>query len=346
MILIALLGEKNDEEGNLTPIARSRCDEAIKILKEEPSYKVIPTGSFGLNFNTSDKAHGLLLRDYLLSQGISNDRILPPANSTNTHEDALCVNRVARDQECSKVIVVTSDYHMKRSQYIFLRVMKEMELEFRAVNSNSPFAEMQKDRYVEENHEEHKLEKIKKEWIDVPIYKRGRLFPKDVYEGASNDHSHYDKVSLAIVTGIIFIFAYPFFAKIEIEPLGGKWSIFLLNSMIIIFLLFMYLRAAMTARTARRTMRLIEVAFDERGFSSNYNSQFFINKFPSIMNIVLALSALFVILSLLSAMYVVNWMAFGAVVIVSSAIIMLLYQQNRLEGALNRIRAIWKNLVN
>lgn len=276
MDILVLLGNKNDAKGNLSRIAKSRCDLAVQLLQEDEDLLVLPTGTFGLHFNLAERAHGVYLANYLIAKGISPDRILPYTNSSNTLEDALCARRRVIDLHATRTLVVTSDFHMRRVQYIFEQVFQGLKIEFHEARSPLSASELK----ILENAETKRLKKLQTEWVSTPLY-TGQEFPVQIYTNADREQKHYDSISLAIVTGIIIIFAYmyKFLSGIDITLLSlalrVSYCIFPIFFTLILFL--MYERSADTARTARRIMRSIELSFGQLGFSSIYPRQGFLN---------------------------------------------------------------------
>jgi uncharacterized SAM-binding protein YcdF (DUF218 family) len=163
--ILILLGNQNDSQGNLSPIAKSRCDLAVQLLQENEGLVVLPTGAFGPHFNTSDRPHGPYLTEYLIEKGISPDRILPHTDSSNTLEDARCARRVAVDSDAQKVIVVTSEFHMRRVRYIFGRVFQDIQVEFR--EARSPVDDVTMRSLIK--HEARSLKRLQTEWVDIPL---------------------------------------------------------------------------------------------------------------------------------------------------------------------------------
>ena len=165
MEILVLLGNQNDSQGDLSPIAKSRCDLAVQLLQENEGLVVLPTGGFGPHFNTTDRPHGLYLTEYLIEKGISPDRILPHTDSSNTLEDALFTREIAVDSGAQQVIVVTSEFHVRRVRYIFGRVLPDIQVEFREARSPVDDATM---RELME-HEARSLKRLQTKWGKTPL---------------------------------------------------------------------------------------------------------------------------------------------------------------------------------
>ena len=258
--LLILLGHKNDSCGPLSQSAKSRCDRAIEILISDQNLDVLPTGTYG-DFNPTATAHGVYLRNYLIEMGISPTRILPHTNSTNTIEDALCARKIIIDDAYEAIIVVTSRFHMPRTQFIFGKVFSDKTVRFESAISED----------ITQT-EESKLKKTMAEWVETPLYNKQR-FPQAIYDAASSEQKHYDTISMAIVTALFVAFVYPH----ADADYASMWTLLaiLLSGVIVLILVVIYELTAQTARTARRVMTWIEVGFGCYGFSTSHPRQTF-----------------------------------------------------------------------
>lgn len=257
--LVILLGGENDSAGRLRASAISRCEIALSLLQSDEAAIVLPTGDFGRHFNRSLTPHGAILADYLRSNGIAPRRILPWTRSSGTVEDALLSRRVVSDRDPSKVTIITSDFHMERARFIFQRIFRDRTIHF----SPAPSAA---GRWLLAS-ERRKLRRLRAEWVDVP---ENSAFPEEVYENASDEQKHYDNLSLAVASGTVVVFSGVFALDLSKSRLGQPVS-FLLAAVILACLLCLYDRACKTARTARRVLRYIEVAYSAPGFSTAYS---------------------------------------------------------------------------
>jgi len=154
--IIVLLGAPNDQNGNLSVIATARCEQAIREYRANPGYKILPTGGYGLHFNVTDKPHAFYTRRYLMSHGIPAVDILEFAESSNTVEDAQLARPVVERYGVKRIIVVTSDYHLRRAQYVFEQELAGVELAYSGCVTLLPKDEL---RALQE-HEERALAKL------------------------------------------------------------------------------------------------------------------------------------------------------------------------------------------
>jgi uncharacterized SAM-binding protein YcdF (DUF218 family) len=159
--IIIILGSPNDERGNLSDIAISRLMRGLQEYRQRKGYKILCTGGFGEHFNTTDRPHAEYAIDYLLQSGLGETDTLGIAESRNTAEDALLAKPIVEKHGIKPLIIVSSDFHMKRVKYIFKRVFEGFNLTFCGAKTN--FTD-QRYRALK-NHEERELKKIKESGI-------------------------------------------------------------------------------------------------------------------------------------------------------------------------------------
>lgn len=159
--IIIILGSPNDEEGNLSDMAIGRLNKGLQEYRRHPGYKILCTGGFGEHFNTTDKSHGCYAINYLLQQGLLETDMLEIAKSQNTLEDALISKPIVEKHRVKSLVVVSSDFHMKRVKHIFNQVFTGYDLTF-----SSAKTDFTKERYeILTKHEEKELNKLKKSGI-------------------------------------------------------------------------------------------------------------------------------------------------------------------------------------
>jgi uncharacterized SAM-binding protein YcdF (DUF218 family) len=120
--IIIILGSPNSPNGRLSKIAIGRAKKCLEIFNPEKDM-ILCTGGFGFHFNISPKPHADYLQRYLMKNGISKNYFLPFANSSNTVEDATKAKEILVKNITEKVIIITTDYHLKRVQLIFDEIM-------------------------------------------------------------------------------------------------------------------------------------------------------------------------------------------------------------------------------
>lgn len=157
--IVVILGALNDDEGNLSDMAIGRLTKGIEEYKNNKNYKILCTGGFGEHFNRTDKPHAFYAKKYLLRQGILRGNLLEIAESHDTVRDAFLAKPIIDKYKVKNLIIVSSDFHMKRVRYIFERVFEGYNLIFSEAKTN--FSE---ERYkVLYAHEEKEFDKLMKE---------------------------------------------------------------------------------------------------------------------------------------------------------------------------------------
>ena len=117
---ILILGAMIRKDGTLTPLLKSRADRALEfseMQKAETGKDLIfvPTGGQGPD---EVIAEGDAIRDYLLEQGIPEERILTENRSKNTEENmkySFALIREHTGKEEPNVAFATTNYHVFRS---------------------------------------------------------------------------------------------------------------------------------------------------------------------------------------------------------------------------------------
>ena len=115
---IVILGCKIFGNGTLTPLLRGRVDRAIRFAKEQEQATrrraiFVPSGGKGAD---EVKSEAEAMTDYLLSQGIEKEQILPENQSRNTYENMKFSGKLIRERQPeANVCFSTTNYHVFRS---------------------------------------------------------------------------------------------------------------------------------------------------------------------------------------------------------------------------------------
>lgn len=117
--IIILLGASNGVNGELSQMAIDRLKCAYSIYTCNSDTKILCTGGFGKHFNTTNIPHAEYLKQWLLSKGVSDKNFLPFVISSNTNEDIRGLNDAIKYASAYLLIVITSDFHMKRTKMLY-----------------------------------------------------------------------------------------------------------------------------------------------------------------------------------------------------------------------------------
>ncbi|MCL2058937.1 MAG: YdcF family protein [Oscillospiraceae bacterium] len=116
---IIILGAHVSEDG-LSATLHSRLTAGLAHANANPEARVIVSGGQGLDEPVSEAA---AMRDYLVSQGLSADRILMEDNSHNTFENLInTLELLTVGDEPYPVTIVTSEFHIFRTAMLARRV--------------------------------------------------------------------------------------------------------------------------------------------------------------------------------------------------------------------------------
>ncbi|WP_245976705.1 YdcF family protein [Oceanobacillus arenosus] len=61
--------------------------------------------------------------------GIPEDKLIPEKRATTTHTNALYTLELMKERQLTSAIIVSSDFHMRRTKYIFSQVYKNTGIE-------------------------------------------------------------------------------------------------------------------------------------------------------------------------------------------------------------------------
>jgi len=122
-----VLGHHNSASGELSQIAKDRCQTAFHCWQQNPTAKVLCSGGFG-EFNQTNVSHADWQKRYLTKQGLPDAHFLPSALSRFTFDDATCSKAVLNGVKVVKLYLVTSDFHMPRASMIFTHLFANTEI--------------------------------------------------------------------------------------------------------------------------------------------------------------------------------------------------------------------------
>ena len=106
-----VLGASVWEDG-VSPVYRERINHAIALYEDGFVDYIILTGGFG---EGSYKSDSQVAKEYALSQGVPEERILIEEKSTITEENLEFSKEVMEENDLETAIIVSDPLHMKRS---------------------------------------------------------------------------------------------------------------------------------------------------------------------------------------------------------------------------------------
>lgn len=109
-----LFGARVKESGVPSLALKYRLDAAIEYLNDYPTVNVIVSGGQGDDEPISEAA---FMENYLVENGIEQDRILKEDQSTSTYENIVFSMKLL-PEEVTQVTLISSDFHLKRAQVL------------------------------------------------------------------------------------------------------------------------------------------------------------------------------------------------------------------------------------
>lgn len=99
-------------DGEVSPVYRERINHAITLYEDGFVDCIILTGGFG---EGSYKSDSQVAKEYALSQGVPEERILTEEKSTITEENLEFSKEIMEENGFETAIIVSDPLHMKRS---------------------------------------------------------------------------------------------------------------------------------------------------------------------------------------------------------------------------------------
>ena len=99
-------------DGEVSPVYRERINHAIALYEDGFVDYIILTGGFG---EGSYKSDSQVAKEYALSQGVPEERILIEEKSTITEENLEFSKEVMEENDLETAIIVSDPLHMKRA---------------------------------------------------------------------------------------------------------------------------------------------------------------------------------------------------------------------------------------
>jgi uncharacterized SAM-binding protein YcdF (DUF218 family) len=99
-------------------VLQERLNYTIDYLNKNRNASAIVSGGQGIGENITEAE---VMKRYLVSHGISADRIIKEENSTSTYENMVYSKKVYEEtmgKELNKVMIITNDFHMYRSKLL------------------------------------------------------------------------------------------------------------------------------------------------------------------------------------------------------------------------------------
>jgi uncharacterized SAM-binding protein YcdF (DUF218 family) len=101
-------------------LTTDRLMQTLDLYYEKRINKIIISGGSGEVFKQEQK-EAIIIRDYLIKIGIPSEDILLESQSKNTHENARNVAVLLKNNKQTKILLITSAFHMRRAKACFIK---------------------------------------------------------------------------------------------------------------------------------------------------------------------------------------------------------------------------------
>lgn len=112
---VVVLGFPATGKGQPGFVLKSRLETALQYMQQHKVGKIVVTGR--ATHNRFEEAE--VQKNYLIKHNIEANRIIKENESANTPDNALYAYRLTRQLALKHLVIVTSHYHKRRTQYIF-----------------------------------------------------------------------------------------------------------------------------------------------------------------------------------------------------------------------------------
>lgn len=129
---VVILGSPNDLAGNLSEMGQGRVSLGFETYHKlvAQGYRLLLTGGYGEHFNTTQQPNASYAEKLLLDRGVPAEHIVEFAESRNTVDDALKSRPIVDKYGAERLVVVSSDFHLGRVQFVFEQVFPDKQVEF------------------------------------------------------------------------------------------------------------------------------------------------------------------------------------------------------------------------
>ncbi len=116
--VLIVLGNKVYPDGTMSPVLKSRVDAALDAYRAGCAPHIITSGGFG----KEGWYEAEVMATYLIAQGVPQTVITVDNYGINSHETAVNAKRIMAEKVFSSATVVTSYYHVLRSELALRQV--------------------------------------------------------------------------------------------------------------------------------------------------------------------------------------------------------------------------------
>lgn len=126
MHVLVVLGNRMNDDGTMTGLSVKRLNAAMRFAAAFGVDKIILSG--GVANKKANRSEAAAMREYLVDNGVAEDKLIREDQSTTTEENAKYSVPIAAKLGATEITVITSNEHMSRN---FLNPIKLFEKELR-----------------------------------------------------------------------------------------------------------------------------------------------------------------------------------------------------------------------
>lgn len=126
MHVLVVLGNRMNDDGTMTGLSVKRLNAAMRFAAAFGVDKIILSG--GVANKKANRSEAAAMREYLVDNGVAEDKSICEDQSTTTEENAKYSVPIAAKLGATEVTIITSNEHMSRN---FLNPIKLFEKELR-----------------------------------------------------------------------------------------------------------------------------------------------------------------------------------------------------------------------
>lgn len=124
MHVVVVLGNRMNNDGSMTQLSQRRLQATMRFVSAFNADKIILSG--GVANKKANRSEAAAMYEYLVNNGIAEDKLICEDQSTTTEENAKYSVPIAAKLGATEVTVITSNEHMSRN---FLNPLKLFEKE-------------------------------------------------------------------------------------------------------------------------------------------------------------------------------------------------------------------------
>lgn len=140
---ILVLSGGSYPNGQLSSFSLERTVQGVKLYRDGFSNKIIFSGK-----GQGESQDALFMKSTAMSLGVKEEDIVTENQSVSTYENILYSTRIIKEKGYSKILLVTSPIHVRRSMMIAGKISPEIQLFPASFNSYDEYRSHPLDRLI------------------------------------------------------------------------------------------------------------------------------------------------------------------------------------------------------